>query len=780
MSFQKIRNLEEYSNLVDDWTKIKKELNQKVIENKLGEQSMLDTVSKQQAPTLELLKDIKGGVTKTVQTIEPSGERKTTVINLIDNITKYLDVTDPTSAPARTLQLLQDILNDQQAQNALLGAQPNQYQRIEALLERINKSVYFGSMNKNVITNSYQKVLDFAIGVNLDKGPIKIINKSIAKELLGDGFPKDLVDIIISTVTDKVLKSPKWDGQILDNENIVNELISDIQNALLIKKKDETDLTQNFKDLEKAIMSLSPGLGYSIIGSPTGVPVGVPVGVSRPPGGPFPPSSRGAPRGPPPPPPSGGPTPGVKKPLTDEQRIKKIFGENEPNEYVNSLSEDEKIFVKDYISELERKEGIDVKDKEDRAKIRILKAENIEKELLKKKKEADEADEASKKLEKVGSIAEEAAKAVLERKKKNASEGVITKENIDGNDYDVITFDNWKKKLISKSVGEPLYFVDNGGNLVNANIPLSPGVYVLLTTHVDDIKKESKPLKYDDLLDYRKISNIKVDGKSILDQMSPRNSKFYLINGPILPKNERDPDRNKTIDYLNNAIAVKLETRGIVEDLANAGFTKETFTDMIGTNIKQYQPIVDALPEEKKVGKGILSHRKRNPYKMDQSGNFGNVRIDPQQLLYYHKLKVYNKDNMLILDKKAPYDLIELLTKRYNPRKQYSDKSIKLFKTLVEMSSLPVSMMTGKFKMLNKKDGGCLCDGTPNKGDGIVKIFENPNKILERLGILVAERQAGNNSDMVRNEIMSILDVLLSKKMINKTEHKKIYDQYLK
>ncbi len=38
--------------------------------------------------------------------------------------------------------------------------------------------------------------------------------------------------------------------------------------------------------------------------------------------------------------------------------------------------------------------------------------------------------------------------------------------------------------------------------------------------------------------------------------------------------------------------------------------------------------------------------------------------------------------------------------------------------------------------------------------------------------------EAGNNSRLVRNEIVSILDILLNNKYINTKEHKLLYDKW--
>ena len=61
----------------------------------------------------------------------------------------------------------------------------------------------------------------------------------------------------------------------------------------------------------------------------------------------------------------------------------------------------------------------------------------------------------------------------------------------------------------------------------------------------------------------------------------------------------------------------------------------------------------------------------------------------------------------------------------------------------------------------------------------IIKIFKDPNDLIDRMGVLVGEIEAGNNSVLVHNELMNILDVLLQKGIIDKKMHKSIFKQYL-
>ena len=59
---------------------------------------------------------------------------------------------------------------------------------------------------------------------------------------------------------------------------------------------------------------------------------------------------------------------------------------------------------------------------------------------------------------------------------------------------------------------------------------------------------------------------------------------------------------------------------------------------------------------------------------------------------------------------------------------------------------------------------------------GVTTIFlsENPNELCERLKLLLQEKHAGNNSDIINDEIVAIIDKLLEYKCITKKQHKQI------
>ena len=63
---------------------------------------------------------------------------------------------------------------------------------------------------------------------------------------------------------------------------------------------------------------------------------------------------------------------------------------------------------------------------------------------------------------------------------------------------------------------------------------------------------------------------------------------------------------------------------------------------------------------------------------------------------------------------------------------------------------------------------------------GLRTIFlsENPNEICDKLRLLLQEKQTGNNSDIINQEIVAIIDKLLEYKCITATQHKKILKKF--
>ena len=53
-------------------------------------------------------------------------------------------------------------------------------------------------------------------------------------------------------------------------------------------------------------------------------------------------------------------------------------------------------------------------------------------------------------------------------------------------------------------------------------------------------------------------------------------------------------------------------------------------------------------------------------------------------------------------------------------------------------------------------------------------LSSDPNELCDRLKLLLQEKHAGNNSDIINDEIVAIVDKLLEYKCLSKKEHKQI------
>ena len=60
-----------------------------------------------------------------------------------------------------------------------------------------------------------------------------------------------------------------------------------------------------------------------------------------------------------------------------------------------------------------------------------------------------------------------------------------------------------------------------------------------------------------------------------------------------------------------------------------------------------------------------------------------------------------------------------------------------------------------------------------------VKIIEDPNKLIEKMGVIVGEIQSGNTNDNLKNELSDIVDILHNKNIISSDQHKQIFEKYI-
>ena len=153
--------------------------------------------------------------------------------------------------------------------------------------------------------------------------------------------------------------------------------------------------------------------------------------------------------------------------------------------------------------------------------------------------------------------------------------------------------------------------------------------------------------------------------------------------------------------------------------------------------IQKYRDRIKIIPEGKKtIGTGY-TQPKRNAYKISSGGQYGNLTIDVPKLMGQLHL-VAKKDGTKVIDKKVDFDTLDLLTKRFNSKRKYSDLSKMVFNELNKLSEIPIHRTSKKFSKL---------------GSGVV-YYNNTDPLVDRLELLGGSILAGN--DGVKREFSEI------------------------
>ena len=110
----------------------------------------------------------------------------------------------------------------------------------------------------------------------------------------------------------------------------------------------------------------------------------------------------------------------------------------------------------------------------------------------------------------------------------------------------------------------------------------------------------------------------------------------------------------------------------------------------------------------------------------------------------------YNVDHASLADKKLMYDFAKEM---HFDMKAPGNKSIRDRK-LIKLLKSPAILASGVSKT--------------------IFLSSDPDEHCDRLKLLLQEKHAGNNSDLINNEIVAIIDKLLEYKCISKEQHKRI------
>ena len=211
---------------------------------------------------------------------------------------------------------------------------------------------------------------------------------------------------------------------------------------------------------------------------------------------------------------------------------------------------------------------------------------------------------------------------------------------------------------------------------------------------------------------------------------------------------ETSLNNNQAIEILNNKLLEIMNDRGILATYLMSPLSKITNPE----NTSQFKLVKDQKSNrvnDLKINKTIPITLYGNILTFRDTNKQFELKGDLLEMITISK---FNVDLASLSDRKLMYDFAKEM---HFDERNVGNKSVRDRKLI---------------KLLNSP-------GLMVSASGVSKtifLSSNPNEICDRLKLLLQEKQAGNNSDIINQEIVAIVDKLLEYKCISKKEHKQI------
>ena len=203
---------------------------------------------------------------------------------------------------------------------------------------------------------------------------------------------------------------------------------------------------------------------------------------------------------------------------------------------------------------------------------------------------------------------------------------------------------------------------------------------------------------------------------------------------------------NQAIENINNNLLEIMNDRGILATYLMSPLSKITNPE----NTTQFKLIKDSTSNrvnDLKINNSIPITLYKNLLTFRDTNKQFELKGD---LLKMITNKNYNVNHASLSDKKLMYNFAKEM---HFDERRVGNKSTR-DKTLINLLNSPAIMASGITKT--------------------IFLSSNPNELCDRLKLLLQEKHAGNNSDIINEEIVAIVDKLLEYKCISKKQHKQI------
>ena len=211
---------------------------------------------------------------------------------------------------------------------------------------------------------------------------------------------------------------------------------------------------------------------------------------------------------------------------------------------------------------------------------------------------------------------------------------------------------------------------------------------------------------------------------------------------------ESSKENNLALENLNNKLLEIMNDRGIIASYLISLLSKITNPD----DTSQFKLVKDSSSNrvnDLKIHNSIPITLHDNFLTFRDSGRIIELEGDLLEMITNSK---YNVDLASLADKKLLYDF----AKEMNFDKKAQGNKSKRDRTLIKLVKSPSLIVSAS---------------------GVSKtifLSTDPDELCDRLKLLLQEKHAGNNSDIINNKIVAIIDKLLEYKCISKKQHKQI------
>ena len=203
---------------------------------------------------------------------------------------------------------------------------------------------------------------------------------------------------------------------------------------------------------------------------------------------------------------------------------------------------------------------------------------------------------------------------------------------------------------------------------------------------------------------------------------------------------------NRAIEKLNNKFLEIMNDRGILATYLTSPLSKITYPE----NASQFKLVKDSNSNrvnDLKINKTLPITLYNNMLTFRDTGKEFELKGD---LLKMITNRTYNVDLASLQDKKLMYYFAKEKKFDFNAQSNKSTGD----RTLLKFLKSPAIMASGISKT--------------------IFLSSDPDEICNRIKLLLREKQAGNYSDIINQEIVAIVDKLLEDKCISKEQHQQI------